>query len=310
MILTPKQINSLLEIIDSNQAMVIGREFGLDFLSDQDVDLLKKYGININTLYSFSTDTVFTSFHFGLLVDALEQIQQVNNVTFKDLFDYISEGNYIPLTTREISTINSIKTQSLASLRGVGNKIFQDVNQILQNNSRKEQEEFIKKEIERGVTKKKTIRQIANEISRKTGDWSRDFDRIVQYVSQTAFEHGKAAAIIRKYGNEVYVYKKVYKGACKHCIRLYLTKGLGSEPKVFKLSELISNGSNIGKKVADWLPTLDPIHPYCRCSLVVLSSKKTFIWNLDKKEFDNIDLFEKRIRPKVKAIVGGKKVYV
>ena len=41
----------------------------------------------------------------------------------------------------------------------------------------------------------------------------------------------------------------------------------GVTPKVFKLSELIGNGTNYGKKQADWVATLGIIHPYCQCTL-------------------------------------------
>ena len=37
MILTPLELHQLLDIINTNQATMIGREFGIDFLSDQDI---------------------------------------------------------------------------------------------------------------------------------------------------------------------------------------------------------------------------------------------------------------------------------
>jgi len=313
MTLTPQQTNSLLEIINNNQALIIGRELGLDYLSDYDKEILERFGVDLNEIYLPQTDTIFSSFHFGLLSDSLNNIGFAEDVTFDDLYEYISKGDYIPLTTQELATIESIKTQSLASLRSVNNKIFQDINQILPNSSRSTQEEFIKKEVEQGVQYKKTVREIANEIAHKTGDWTRDFDRIIQYNSQKAYEEGKAAAIQRQYGDDVYVYKNVYQGACKHCIRLYLTAGLGSQPKIFKLSELKGNGSNIGKKVADWLPTLEPSHPYCRCNLVFLSTlQQTNTWNKQNKKFKTTTTTTptSRPRPKIKAIVGGKEVWV
>jgi hypothetical protein len=312
MILTPKQTNSLLEIIAKNQAVVLGREFGIDFLTDYDKTLLESHGVDLDSIYSEATDTIFTSFHYGMLSDALNNINYTDKLTYNDLYEYISKGEYIPLTHQEIASINSVKTQSLASLRSIGNKIFQDINQILPDTSRSTQENFIRKEIEDGVKYKKTTREIANEIAHKTGDWSRDFDRIVQYTSQTAYEAGKAAAMTRQYGDNIYVYKQVYEKACKHCVRLYLTSGVGSEPKIFKLSELIANGSNIGKKVADWKPTLDPIHPYCRCNLMYLSNSLNFKWDIKDKKFNTTTTPTPttRTRPKIKAIVGGKEVWV
>ena len=304
-------LHNLLEIINKNQALVIGQELGLDYLTEQDLQVLQKYGINQNLIYRLEKDTLFTSLHFGLLSDALRELGKVNKIAYKDLVDYISSGQYIPLTEVEKNALQAIKTQSLSSIRGIGNKIFQDVNNILINNTREEQESFLKKELEKLVLEKKTIRQVANDIARKTGDWNRDFDRIIQYASQTAFETGKAIALQRKYGEDVYVYKKVFHGACKHCIRLYLTKGIDSAPRVFKLSELIANGTNIGRKVDEWKPTLDPIHPYCRCQLQYINSNKNFQWDLDKKDFEiKIKSPKKRERPKVKAVIGDNEVWV
>lgn len=311
--LIPQQVTELLEMIDRNQALVLGREFGIEYLTSYELQLLNDVGIDLETLYSFQNDTIYKSFHFGLLADSLAELSLAKTLQYKDLYQYIKSGKYIPLTEVEKATIQSVKNQSLASLRGVKTKIFQDVYGILNFPTREAQEQFIKKEVARGVEYKKTTRQIANEIAHKTGDWSRDFDRIVQYMSQSAYEHGKAAKLEREHGEDAYVYKTVYYGACKHCIRLYLTNGLGSEPKVFKLSELKANGSNIGRKVADWLPTLDPLHPYCRCTLMFISGQKNFVWNKDKQSFEYTVTpvsSEKRARPKVRAVVGGKEVWV
>lgn len=311
--LLPNQINTLLEIIDKNQTLVLGREFGLEYLSDYDKQILQSHDIDIQQIYSEAGDTVFTSFHFGMLSQALQDLGVANKLKYKELYEYISKGKYIPLTFEEKASIRAVKNASLGSLRSIRTKIFTDLNNILEDSSRRTQEKFLKKEIARGVENKETVREIANEIAHKTGDWSRDFDRIVQYTSQLAYEKGKAAAIMRKYGDDgdVLVYKRVYPGACKHCIRLYLTQGIGSEPKVFKLSELEANGSNIGKKVADWLPTVDPIHPFCRCQLVYLSGiKEKPAWSIKEKKFEDPKITPKRTRPKVKAVVGGKEVYV
>jgi len=310
--LTPENTNELLNIIDRNQCVMVAKEFGPNFLTEYDKSLLSDYGVKVDELYQLENDTVFSSFHFGLLSDSLEAIRSVSKVTYDDLKEYIKGGNYIPLTEQEKATINHIKTQNLSSLKGLGGKIFQDVNGILDDNSRTAQEEFLKREVVEGTLKKQTIRQIANEIASKTGDWSRNFDRIVEYMSQSAFESGKAAAIERQVSGDPLVFKRVFNGACKNCIRLYLTKGLGSEPRIFKLSELKANGDNIGRKTADWKATLGSLHPFCRCSL----HHKTPGYAFDPKT-NNFSIYDekerpqlKRAREKIKAIIGGVEVWV
>jgi hypothetical protein len=52
---------------------------------------------------------------------------------------------------------------------------------------------------------------------------------------------------------------------CVNCNRLYLDSGI---PRIFKLSEMAV--SNVGRKAADWLPTIGAVHPWCHCQLHVL----------------------------------------
>ena len=47
----------------------------------------------------------------------------------------------------------------------------------------------------------------------------------------------------------------------------YLDGGLGSAPKVFRLDELKANGTNVGRKAAEYQPVVGPLHPWCRCTL-------------------------------------------
>lgn len=307
--LTPQQTNELLEIIDKNQAIFTAQSYGVEYLSNYDRWILEKNGISLEDLYQITKDTVFTSFHFGLLADSLASLDQVKNINFKDVQQYIRQGKYIPLTNYEKDVISRIKQQSLTSLRSIKGRIFQDAYGII--TSRKDQENFIIDQIEGGIENKKTTRQVANDIARKVGDWSRDFDRIVQYTSQTAYEQGKAAAIARKNGSEAKVYKTVYPGACKHCIKHYLTNGIGSEPIIYKLSELIANGNNIGKKVDEWLPTIDALHPFCRCTLHHLDDG--YEWGKEEKRYKRIDNYKptlKTPRKPIKATIGGVEVFI
>ena len=113
----------------------------------------------------------------------------------------------------------------------------------------------------------------------------RNFDRAIETASQAAFEQGKAAEIERRAvsGNDPLVYKQVQPGACKHCISLYVTKGIGSQPLIFKLSQLRGSGSNIGRKTEDWKATIEPAHPSCRCPLYQLA--EGYLWNKETQSF-------------------------
>ena len=152
-------------------------------MTESDNIIFKKYGVDLDQLYYESKDTIFTSFHFGCISDSLKDLEFVDKLTYNTLYEHISKGKYIPLTQKEIAIIDHIRTQSLLHLKSVENKIFQDVNHILPDTSRATQETFIREEVEKGYRDGKTTRQIAIEIAHKTGDWSRDFDEIVQFMS-------------------------------------------------------------------------------------------------------------------------------
>lgn len=77
--------------------------------------------------------------------------------------------------------------------------------------------------------------------------------------------------------------KSIWTGNCRHCIRLYLTGGIGSQPKIFKISDLIANGDNIGVKVNDWKPVVSSTHPHCRCTLRSLPIG--YKWDEEKEQF-------------------------
>jgi len=135
--------------------------------------------------------------------------------------------------------------------------------------------------------------------------------RIVDTEMNNIFQRGRAVQIAEQNkGKDPLVYKDVYEGACRHCIHLYLTRGLGSEPRVFKLSQLIANGTNIGRKVRDWLGTISGVHPWCRCNLRI--KEEYTKWDKIKKQFvydeEELKKEEERlgIRGTVKIIVGEK----
>jgi hypothetical protein len=152
--LTISQINELSAIIQRNHALVIDRGAGINTLTESDKLIFRKCGIDLNQLYLESTNTKYSSFHFGLICDSLKELESIDKLTYYSLLEYISKGKYFPLTKKEITIIKHIRTQSLSHLESVEAKIFEDVNQILPDSSRALKEAFLREEIEKGVFKR------------------------------------------------------------------------------------------------------------------------------------------------------------
>lgn len=304
--LTPDQIHTVIELLDRQLLLYATTTIGPHVLSEGDREILVKYGVDYNRVYDPSKDIVTLNFHLGILSDILKQ----NDFTYNDLVKYIQSGQHIPLNQREIATIDSLKMQSMADIRSHRGKIFQDINGVVNNelgNIRADQQEFIRETILQGTRERKSRKTIAREIAKLTGDWSRNFDKSVQYISHTALNEGRAAMLERRYGNEAKMYFQVQQDACDHCVKHYLTSGHGSEPKVFTLKELQQNGSNIGRKQSEWKPVLHALHVHCRC--LATEYIEGTIWNGNRFVYDKT--VQKPLnRPKIRIVFQGKEHFV
>lgn len=123
--------------------------------------------------------------------------------------------------------------------------------------------------------------QIASELREITNDVRQDWDMVVRTELINSQQQGMASAILD--GSSPYsddkgdtiVFKRPNHDACKHCKRLYLQSD-GVTPRLFRLSELMAMGDNIGLKVSEWKPTLGVVHPHCQCKLQVMPKGATF----------------------------------
>lgn len=288
--LTPNQLQDILTILERQLTLFIATTIGEEGLSDQDKKTLKAAGVDYNKLYKQGKDLVTLNYQLGLLSNLLSQ-KTIKKMTGEQLVKYIESGQHVPLNERERQTISHIKMQSLADIRSNGSKIFQDINRVVQNVfglHQANQQEFLKDKVAEGTAKRQSIKTIAKTISRLTGDWSRNFSKSVAYISHTALNEGRAAAIARRYegASEARMYFQVQKDACTKCKQLYLKED--GEPIIFTLKELQANGTNIGRKQADWKPTLGALHVHCRCLATEYIEGQQwkegrYVWPTDKK---------------------------
>jgi hypothetical protein len=113
------------------------------------------------------------------------------------------------------------------------------------------------------VARHKSAQELASDLGHATGDWSRNWDRIATTELQGAYNEGVVVEAIRFGGPEVRIARIPEPGACEACRGAFLD-GEG-RPRIFTAEELINNGTNVGRKRADWQPTLWPQHPNCAC---------------------------------------------
>ena len=270
MIFNAQQVTDIVSILQRHQLTFIAKQLGLNYLSPIDRAILTAAGVDLNQ-FTNSQGIVEQAYLFGLLSEALGD-ERSKGMDYKQFQKFIKSGQFVPLTEEEKFVLEQVKNQSYNDISGLGSKIIQGTRNIVVRANLRQQNKIrniIKKKAIDAVQFRQSAAKMASEIGHATGDWERDWLRIAYYVLQNSYNYGRARAIFRDHGDDAEVYFDVLKGACQHCRELYLTDpdDEDSAPKIFKLKDILANGNNIGRKAADWLPTVSPIHPYCRCSI-------------------------------------------
>jgi len=311
MLFDTNQIKELLDIIDMHHTLFIANNVGIDILTDEDLSLLKQHGIDAKKLFK-EHPTVTQAFKFGVLADSLGD-KNTKGVNYEDFKKYLKSGDFIPLTDREEEALEAVKHQSYNDIKGLGNRVGNNLNQIhieVDQDLRRRKEKIIEETAKEVIEERKSVREMVSRLGHKMGDWNRDLGRISEYIMHSSYSEGRAASLEKKGGRDILIYMDVFSGACRFCIKNYLTGGIGSIPILFRLSELRANGNNIGRKQKDWLAVIPPQHPFCRCHINEVP--EGFDWDPRVRSFTKLKPLVRKVerRSKIRITVGEKQFEV
>lgn len=286
MIFSYNQILDMISILKKYELIFIAGQLGLDFLSQADKAILIASGINLDD-YKNRRGIIEHAFLFGILAEAIGD-NRAKKMNYSQFQKFLSSGNFIPLTKEENFSLQTIKQRAFTDITNLGNRMRTGLSNVVLNNNQKQSllvQKIIKKETVKAIELRKGARSLASDLQNITKDWEVDWLRISYYLTHEAYNSGRAQNILKTNGQDSEVYFDVYPKACNKCKELYLEdpEDENSRPIIFKLKELIANGNNIGKKVADWLPTISPTHPYCRCTINY--KKPGFDWDEELRAF-------------------------
>lgn len=273
-------LHSIINSILKGTYIFIGSQLGLDFLSIQQKDFLQSMGVNLENLKTGVSDYE-KSFLFGIFAAQLGGKKSFTKKE-KEFEEWIMDNKIEDLSLKKIATLNHLKNRTFNDINGLGNRVAHNYNNRIISASSALQAQLqrkIKEKTIEAVKANQTVTQLASDLREMTGDWGRDFDRISYYVMQEAYAYGRVAEFIDTYGEDVEVYKQTFPGVCDSCRKLYGNPG--EKPVVYKLSELLANGDNIGRKV--FVPVVGPAHPWARSILHVIPPNS--VWDDKKKRF-------------------------
>ena len=314
MLFNEDDIRRILGVVDFSTAKLVAQVLGRDFLSKEDLALLRRHGVDLVKLIP-KFPPHLQSFLFGRVSSALG-VQPASLITYPEFLKFLpTMGQFMP-TTAEMAFYAVAAKKTYDHIKGLGERIKSQVQSALsaeemsylQAKNLAATHEKVRKEILEGTFEKRSCSNIASKLGEQFGTWDMDWTRIVETECQDVFNLGRSQ-IMMKDGRNPLVYFDVFPGACKHCIHLYLTNGVGSQPRLFRLSELMANGNNYGLKTKDWKPTIHPVHPFCRCEIRELP--EGYEWDEERHEFAPPKDYKPKVERKSKVkITFGDRTYV
>lgn len=309
---TVDELQGLLNIVDKNSAILVAQTLGKGFLTKSDEVLLKLNGVDIEKI-SKDIPPYWQAYLFGRIVGQLSK-DQISSLDYRDLRLYV-EKEQDKVSERDLEEYRIAGQRTYSYIKGMGQRqreilsstvSSEDLNYLVEK-KRREDVKTIKEKISDGVLRRESVKKITQKIADQSKSWDKDWARITETECQSIYNLGTAQTISNRYGSKTKVYFDVFPGACQHCIRLFLTGGIGSRPKIFNIEDLIENGTNIGRKVREWKPTLYAIHPFCRCNLEHLPDN--YVWDKESKSFIPDPNYKHKVerRSKVTVTIGTKK---
>lgn len=302
MIFSQVQIQDMLSILKKHELVFIMNQLGTSYLSQSDKAILLAAGIDVDK-YKNKQGVIEHAFLFGILADAIGD-ERAKKMSYAQFQRFLASKNFIPLTAEEEFALQMVKNRAYTDITNLGNRMRNAVSNAALNSNVKQSlivQKMIRDKTVEAVALRKGARALAADLANASQDWEVDWLRIAYYLTHEAFNAGRAQNILKNYGNNAEVYFDVYPGACNKCKELYLTNPDDdySEPVVFKLKDIIANGNNIGRKVADWKPTISPTHPYCRCTINY--KKPGFSWDRETRAFTKPIKIQPK-NPKLKGV--------
>lgn len=285
---------------------------GESAVTKEELEELTKYG---KLPMGSSLDLVDKSYLLGRL-KAILKSSEYKKVSYEEASEK-AEG--MKLSPLEELVIEQARLKAGTYLKNLSTEINNGVYDALSQSIGKAVSEAsvsdaVADEVALAAIYKKTAQQLASDLaSRLQTEAKKNWTAVAKTELQRAKIAGHAQAIVNKldiYQNSDGANSEVSiipaKECCTDCREHYLdAKG---NPKVFKLADLMSAGSNADDGVSHskrngkhvhWKTTLPPLHPNCGCQLFYIPPG--YGWSSGKLELLNKSLFEESILRKARS---------
>lgn len=272
--LTKKQLKKIETIIKDRFLGLSYEMFGDRALTTAEINRLKRAGLLRSSVRSFTGDA-YTLGRVASMIDHKKAL----GLTYEQVLERAKD--FVPVTGVEKAAIDWARDNAGLNVTKISDAMVGDITSASHKVSG-EAIRAIQDEVSTAILERRTVSQLKTSLMDAIDNKEKDWQRVAFTEMNEAIQKGVASEIRKEGGKDQLVYKQLSPDACKYCVKAFM--GAGGVPKVFKLSELAE--SNVGRKAADWLPTVGSLHPWCLCILRIIPDGFDFV----KKESGEVSL--------------------
>lgn len=256
MLLTVEQLYEIRRIIEKYHDAFVVNAISPDAVAPEILERLQEEG-----LVDVEVSSIQDAYIYGQLLGIMQD-KKTANMSYEEFRKYVRK-NPVPLTTPEKQAVVFAQMNAAQYTKGLGNRVNMRTGAVLIEADQKQRvwlEAEIRSATETNIQQRQTVQQLKTDLGWIAKDWARDWGRIAVTEKQNAMQHGLADNYRKRFSGEALVAKRIMPDACPHCRKAYLEN---DQPRIFKLSTLEANGTNVGRKASDWLPVVGVMHPNC-----------------------------------------------
>jgi len=263
-------LNLIKRIVDNNYNRLAISVLGNGALTDTELKQLKESGVDVSNQDSLMSMVYHYNYinhpagkNSPITVEDMKNQQRIKDIKPDGIVHKYSEESTNDKMKQFIDKMKVDVGTRLISIVRQNNDSYK-VNSIQNPNRSLILDELMKES---------TLGDLRQKLQDTSGDGNRDWMRVATTEISNIIGIASADRIVTdnvdKDLDDVFVFRIIVNDAktCKYCRRFYLDSD--ETPKVYRLSTLLANGSNYGKKTDDWHPCVGATHPNERCSQTI-----------------------------------------
>lgn len=264
--ITDKQLQEIAKIVSDHHKALAMRVLGTTAFDEREVKRLVRKGL---VSRDAAENYPRLAYLFGRIVSLLGE-EAAKSLTFREFMEYL-QRHPLPETPLHKASIKHGVRRMQHYTKSFGDGVEKKIREAVIRADKKIRDiidEDVLHRISLGAERGETVQEILRSIRNMTGDFTRNWLRIVATETNDILVEGLATEIAKsspKRGQER-VFKRPRPDACEWCVKHYLMPDRKT-PRIFTLDELRKAGDNHGLSKAEWKPVLGSMHPLCYCNL-------------------------------------------